>query len=792
MRFINSIFATGLRFFGIYLFKRNRFDLAHALLSKSRSLSLDDASVNYYLGEISACNQEWSSAIAYYQSAIQASHGYFHAHLKLGEAYLKIRAYRAAENAFKCGIDIDPKSHWALMGLGKTLALEKKWEFAEQALRKAISACSTEGWIYYKLSEVLDAQGKAIESVEFYCKAVRLLENQNALPKPVPFEGFWVGPNLFYIKLKYPYSPDLSFARLIWDTGQRQSVAPVAFFPLQTGDAAGICPFLEKPAGWDDAPEGARTIYLAKADHPLRLRGSVLPVKDMQHLRRKLAEQHVDVWQICLSFSKHFHQLFTGNQRETGRRLVNALQHTFDSRPGALMASEEPFQAGIDHLIPIDWEGVFIWGWINDGRDQILDIHIECAYGFKLCLPPTELHWFEKRANPDEIDGDAEEPGFTIANNGFCGFVPIPGQIRQAHSHLPAPRHYQTTLNTQCGLQVTFAPKSLPGTDQDARDRLLASDLPGGLDEKVVNRCLLPVLQKLQRRCMDRVWSHKIDHFGSPPGQPAASLIIPLYDRFDFIPIQLAALAADKTMAHAEIIFVLDQPAQYHRVTQTLRNHLPLYGLPTTLVTLNQNSGYSNACNSGARAAKGAHLLFLNSDVIPGHGDWLQKMLDAYQRDPQIGILGPKLLYADKSLQHAGMYYDKAPSLTRAYLVYHYFKGYPQFYEAAQKSRPVPAVTGACLLIRKSLFDQVGGFSTDYIIGDFEDSDLCLACRRLGFYSVYYADIELYHLERQSVPGHAISQKDLTRIYNRLLHHQKWAADIKTLMKDFSENGNLK
>src|SRR3546814_5489014 len=88
-------------------------------------------------------------------------------------------------------------------------------------------------------------------------------------------------------------------------------------------------------------------------------------------------------------------------------------------------------------------------------------------------------------------------------------------------------------------------------------------------------------------------------------------------------------------------------------------------------------------------------------------------------------------MFEDQSLQHAVMYFGTDG--VGNWLNQHYYKGLPRDFGPATVERTVPAVTGACLVTRRDLYARVGGFTEDYIIGDYEDSDLCLKIRREGF-----------------------------------------------------------
>lgn len=201
---------------------------------------------------------------------------------------------------------------------------------------------------------------------------------------------------------------------------------------------------------------------------------------------------------------------------------------------------------------------------------------------------------------------------------------------------------------------------------------------------------------------------------------------------------------------------------------------------------MDYNSGYAAANNIGAIYAESEYLVLMNSDVFPKSKGWLSKMLKFYSAYPQIGALTPKLIYEDQSLQHAGMFFEK--TTFPFWVTAHYYKGFPNRYQPAQRSRRVPAVTGACLMIKKDLYQQIGGYTTEYIIGDFEDSDLCFKCSELGYESWYFAEVELYHLERQSMLLNNDFSGTLSWRYNAWLHHRKWQSHIEIIMKNISNN----
>jgi GT2 family glycosyltransferase len=243
----------------------------------------------------------------------------------------------------------------------------------------------------------------------------------------------------------------------------------------------------------------------------------------------------------------------------------------------------------------------------------------------------------------------------------------------------------------------------------------------------------------------------EVIRIGDPPRRPRAAIIVPLYRNLRFLRFQLPAFARDETLrGTTELVYVLDSPEQRGEVEHMLRGQVALHGVPAvTLVVLPENRGYASACNAGAAVTAAPVLAMLNSDVVPAARGWLDLLLRRLARDRRLAAVGPKLLFEDGCIQHAGLLFRRGED--GHWLNDHFYKGFPRHYPAACLARRVPGVTGAAMVVRRAAFLAAGGFNTDYIVGDFEDSDLCLALRAAGHEIGYEPAAELYHFERQSL-----------------------------------------
>jgi GT2 family glycosyltransferase len=152
---------------------------------------------------------------------------------------------------------------------------------------------------------------------------------------------------------------------------------------------------------------------------------------------------------------------------------------------------------------------------------------------------------------------------------------------------------------------------------------------------------------------------------------------------------------------------------------------------------------FSSNNNDLADAARGENLVFLNNDTVALKG-WLPPMLSLLQR-PEVGIVGAKLLYPSSGrIQHAGIEFLKEGR--QKYLGYHVFHRRHALLPDASVEKFMPAVTGACLAIKRTAFLAVGGFDPLFR-EECQDTDLCLKVRRAGFRTAYSAQSVLYHLE---------------------------------------------
>ncbi len=221
------------------------------------------------------------------------------------------------------------------------------------------------------------------------------------------------------------------------------------------------------------------------------------------------------------------------------------------------------------------------------------------------------------------------------------------------------------------------------------------------------------------------------------------SIIIPCFNKVDYTVRCLTSLAEHTPDDRYEVVIVdnassdatPDLCAQLDGDVVVIRNEV--------------NLGFSKACNQGARAATGEHLLFLNNDTeaLPG---WLEPMLAIIDAESDVGAVGSKLLFPDDTLQHAGVIVAEVEGGVAISATHEHYR-LPRDHPPADIRRDLDIVTGACVLFRRDAFESSGGFDESYWNG-YEDVDLCLSLRDAGWRIVYEPASTLYHHESVSGP----------------------------------------
>ena len=192
--------------------------------------------------------------------------------------------------------------------------------------------------------------------------------------------------------------------------------------------------------------------------------------------------------------------------------------------------------------------------------------------------------------------------------------------------------------------------------------------------------------------------------------------------------------------------------------------------------TLDIPFNFSKINNYGVEQAKGKYLLFLNNDTEVINRDWLNAMVEQAQR-PSIGAVGALLLYKDNTIQHAGVVAGIGDVAGHSHK--YYSAESHGYFNQIQTNNNYSAVTGACLMCRREVFKEVGGFEEELAVA-FNDIDLCFKMLNQGYKNIYLPHVKLYHYESKS-RGYDDDPEKQVRFTKEIKHMKsKWKQLIES------------
>ncbi len=280
-------------------------------------------------------------------------------------------------------------------------------------------------------------------------------------------------------------------------------------------------------------------------------------------------------------------------------------------------------------------------------------------------------------------------------------------------------------------------------------------------------------------------------------GRPTVSIVIPSCEHVADLDRCISSIYANTHYKHFEVLVVENNSKMvetfkyYQELTETY---------PSCKVLVYEGDGsfnFSKICNFGRKAAAGEYVLFLNNDTEVINGEWLGEMLQLCQLEG-VGVVGAMLYYPDDTVQHAGVVTGLGGYAGHSHKYAQRGKSGYMFRQACVQE--LSAVTGACMMVKRRVFDEVRGFGEDFAVA-YNDVDLCLRVRAKGYSVVFTPYAELYHYESKSrgsdEEGAAKArfkseQELLLERYGERLTNDPYYSPYLTLdREDFTENDVL-
>ena len=270
------------------------------------------------------------------------------------------------------------------------------------------------------------------------------------------------------------------------------------------------------------------------------------------------------------------------------------------------------------------------------------------------------------------------------------------------------------------------------------------------------------------------------------PYDPLVSVIIPNMDHVEDLKRCISSIEEKSTYRNIEYIIVENNSREpetfaYYQKLQEENDKVQV-------VTREGSFNFSALNNYGASFAKGEYLLLLNNDTMVINADWLEELL-GYGMRPDVGIVGARLYYGDDTIQHAGVVLGLGGMAGHCFVQFPKYD--PGYFSRILTAQDYSAVTAACMLVRRSVFEEVNGMTEELAVA-FNDVDFCLKVREAGYLVVYNPYVELYHFESKS-RGLEDTPEKLERFHKEIAAlERRWPGIFQTPDPYYNPNLTLK
>ncbi len=227
--------------------------------------------------------------------------------------------------------------------------------------------------------------------------------------------------------------------------------------------------------------------------------------------------------------------------------------------------------------------------------------------------------------------------------------------------------------------------------------------------------------------------------------RPLVSIIIPNKDHVDDLSRCVESVINLSTYDNYEIVIVENnsETVEIRTYYEEISRHPRVQ-----VVEYKGDFNYSKINNFGVQYAKGEYLLLLNNDTEVITPDWMEELL-MYAMRKDVGVVGAKLYYPDKTIQHAGIVIGLGAHRTAGHTHYRIPEANVGYMGRLCYAQDVTAVTGACMMVSKALYEELGGLDESFTVA-LNDVDFCLRVREKGFLNIFTPFAELYHYESKS------------------------------------------
>ncbi len=787
---------------GKSLFAQGKYPAAEDCFRRSLQLRGDLYDSQYLLGQSLALQQQWNEAISSYQQAIKIDPHRWEARHLIAEAWQEIGNLEEAAMEFQRAIQCQPEVSWCHNGLGNVLLKLNRPEAAKQAYLKSIELNSNFSWAHYNLGEIAAATQNWDEAIQAYRTALKIQPDlphaaeklsyllhqrgENDLEDAINYyrQAIAQQPNQLEI---YPRAIELApndarlhtgFGKALLNNNQTEK----AIFYFETAlkhdpEAATATILLQKALDRRNRLQAGYGISSNSTSYALWLRQNIPTPATLEEMRSKLPTlgyqplisiilptyntppeylkaaidsviaQIYPYWELCIaddaSSLPHIRTILDEYSRKDYR-----IKYTIRSENGhisaasnsALMLAMGEYICLLDHDDLLTPDAIY-------AVVQLLNQHPEADFIY---------------SDEDKIDEDGQlrEPFF---KPDWC---PDSYLVRNYTSHFSTYRHsiikaingfrlgYEGSQDYDLTLRFTEKTRNIFHIPQILYHwRIHAASAAASTAAKpyAYQAAIAAIGDALSRRGeRGEVLSHpKFPGYYQIRYQISSydlvTIIIPTRNLGKVLDRCLESIFNQSTYPNYEVI-LLDNGSDEAEALENIQYWHKKEPKRLKSFVLDVPFNYSYLNNYAVSQTESKYLLFLNNDTEIVTADWIEAMVEQAQRQ-SIGAIGAKLLYPDNTIQHVGVIMGIGGIAGHGHK--NFPADHPNHFGQIDTMNNYSAVTAACLMCRRDVFEEVGGFDEDLKVA-FNDVDLCLKIQRQGYDNIYLPHVVLYHYESKS------------------------------------------
>ncbi|MEH2957004.1 glycosyltransferase family 2 protein [Candidatus Merdisoma sp. JLR.KK006] len=333
--------------------------------------------------------------------------------------------------------------------------------------------------------------------------------------------------------------------------------------------------------------------------------------------------------------------------------------------------------------------------------------------------------------------------------------------------HVPKALYYWRSHKASVAQDINAKTYAVDAAKRAVHDHILEVY---GMDAKVESTRAFPTIFRIRYPLFEK---------------PLISIIIPNRDHMEDLSRCVESIINKSTYPDYEIIVVENnsETKEIYDYYKALEHNERIH-----IVKYEGDFNYSRINNFGISFARGKYVLLLNNDMKVITREWMEELL-MYAQRPDVAAVGGKLYYADNSIQHAGIVIGLGAHRAAGHTHYKDDKMHLGYMGRLCYAQDVTAVTGACLLVGREQYDQVGGLDENFSVA-FNDVDFCLKLRKAGYLNVFTPFCELFHYESKT-RGMEEGEK-LKRFQNEVaLFREKWKEELEAGDPYFNPNFSL-